>query len=252
VSARDGEMTLRERAVGLVLLLSLGLPALSGYGWLWLAVLSLGWPLLRHQRGLRDYYRKLDRLLVFDPPARSVERREVERAHTHTTLLAGAHQARRLEHGQVLAHRRQGHRQRLGQGTHRHRAAAQPLDHQPAAGVGDGGGAGAGKVADSAPAAAAPAAPSASAPAAAQAQAAPVEESLADLRRRKSSPVVRKIAEEHGIAIVENPPLARALYAGVELDEEVPPEHYQAVAEVISYVWNVQGRKMPKESGVAR
>jgi len=63
VSARDGEMTLRERAVGLVLLLSLGLPALSGYGWLWLAVLSLGWPLLRHQRGLRDYYRKLDRLL---------------------------------------------------------------------------------------------------------------------------------------------------------------------------------------------
>ena len=63
---------------------------------------------------------------------------------------------------------------------------------------------------------------------------------------------IREVAEEHGIAIVENPPLARALYAGVELDEEVPPEHYQAVAEVISYVWNVQGRKMPKETGVAR
>ena len=63
---------------------------------------------------------------------------------------------------------------------------------------------------------------------------------------------IREIAEEHGIAIVENPPLARALYASVELDEEVPPEHYQAVAEVISYVWNIEGRRMPKESRVAR
>ena len=63
---------------------------------------------------------------------------------------------------------------------------------------------------------------------------------------------IREVAEEHGIAIVENPPLARALYAGVELDEEVPPEHYQAVAEVISYVWNIEGRRMPKETGVAR
>jgi flagellar biosynthetic protein FlhB len=63
---------------------------------------------------------------------------------------------------------------------------------------------------------------------------------------------IREVAEEHGIAIVENPPLARALYASVELDEEVPPEHYQAVAEIISYVWNIEGRRMPKETGVAR
>ena len=63
---------------------------------------------------------------------------------------------------------------------------------------------------------------------------------------------IREVAEEHGIAIVENPPLARALYAAVELDEEVPPEHYQAVAEVISYVWNIEGRRMPKETGIAR
>lgn len=62
---------------------------------------------------------------------------------------------------------------------------------------------------------------------------------------------IREVAEEHDIAIVENPPLARALYAGVGLDEEVPPEHYQAVAEVISYVWNIEGRRMPKETGVA-
>jgi len=56
---------------------------------------------------------------------------------------------------------------------------------------------------------------------------------------------IRKVAEEHGVAIVENPPLARALYASVELDDEVPAEHYQAVAEVISYVWNIEGRRMP-------
>jgi flagellar biosynthetic protein FlhB len=47
---------------------------------------------------------------------------------------------------------------------------------------------------------------------------------------------IRAVADEHGVPIVENPPLARALYGTVEIDEEVPPEHYQAVAEVISYV----------------
>ena len=62
---------------------------------------------------------------------------------------------------------------------------------------------------------------------------------------------IREVAEEHGIAIVENPPLARALYASVDLDAEVPAEHYQAVAQVISYVWSIEGRMMPKESRVA-
>ena len=47
---------------------------------------------------------------------------------------------------------------------------------------------------------------------------------------------IRELAEEHDIPLVENPPLARAIHAGVELDEEIPPEHYQAVAEIISYV----------------
>ena len=59
---------------------------------------------------------------------------------------------------------------------------------------------------------------------------------------------IRELAEEHDIAIVENPPLARALYASVELDAEVPAEHYQAVAEVISYVWGLKGRSMPVET----
>ncbi|MCG8547797.1 MAG: flagellar biosynthesis protein FlhB [Alphaproteobacteria bacterium] len=62
---------------------------------------------------------------------------------------------------------------------------------------------------------------------------------------------IRELAEEHDVAIVENPPLARALFASVDLDAEVPPEHYQAVAEVISYVWSLEGRTMPKESRVA-
>jgi flagellar biosynthetic protein FlhB len=47
------------------------------------------------------------------------------------------------------------------------------------------------------------------------------------------------LASEHAIPIVENPPLARALHATVEVDEEIPPEHYQAVAEVIGYVMRI-------------
>lgn len=53
---------------------------------------------------------------------------------------------------------------------------------------------------------------------------------------------IREIAEEHEVPIVENPPLARALYATVELEQEVPPQHYKAVAEVIGYVMRLKGR----------
>jgi flagellar biosynthetic protein FlhB len=51
---------------------------------------------------------------------------------------------------------------------------------------------------------------------------------------------IREIAGEHSIPIVENPPLARALHATVEIDEEVPAEHYKAVAEVIGYVMKLR------------
>lgn len=51
---------------------------------------------------------------------------------------------------------------------------------------------------------------------------------------------IREVAEEYGVPFVENPPLARALYASVELDQEVPPDHYKAVAEVISYVMKLR------------
>ena len=53
---------------------------------------------------------------------------------------------------------------------------------------------------------------------------------------------IRGLAEENEVPIVENPPLARALYATVELDQEVPPEHYKAVAEVIGYVMKLKGK----------
>jgi len=52
---------------------------------------------------------------------------------------------------------------------------------------------------------------------------------------------IREVAAEHRIPVVENPPLARALHATVEIDEEVPPEHYKAVAEVIGYVMRLRG-----------
>lgn len=51
---------------------------------------------------------------------------------------------------------------------------------------------------------------------------------------------IREIAQEHDIPLVENVPLARALYAGVELEQEIPSEHYKAVAEVIGYVMRLR------------
>jgi flagellar biosynthetic protein FlhB len=54
---------------------------------------------------------------------------------------------------------------------------------------------------------------------------------------------IRDVAEDNDVPVVENPPLARALYATVDLDQEIPPEHYQAVAEVIGYVMRL--RKSP-------
>jgi flagellar biosynthesis protein FlhB len=51
---------------------------------------------------------------------------------------------------------------------------------------------------------------------------------------------IREIARKHDIPIVENVPLARALYATVDIDEEIPVEHYQAVAEIIGYVMGLK------------
>jgi flagellar biosynthesis protein FlhB len=51
---------------------------------------------------------------------------------------------------------------------------------------------------------------------------------------------IREIAGKYDIPVVENVPLARALYATVEIDEEIPVEHYHAVAEVIGYVMGLK------------
>src|SRR5712671_6804543 len=51
---------------------------------------------------------------------------------------------------------------------------------------------------------------------------------------------IREIAGEHDIPIVENVPLARALHATVEIDDEIPVEHYHAVAEIIGYVMGLK------------
>jgi flagellar biosynthetic protein FlhB len=54
---------------------------------------------------------------------------------------------------------------------------------------------------------------------------------------------IREVAGEHDVPIVENVPLARALYASVKIDDEIPTEHYQAVAEVIGYVMRLKRRR---------
>jgi len=51
---------------------------------------------------------------------------------------------------------------------------------------------------------------------------------------------IREVAGQHSIPIVENPPLARALHATVEVDQVIPLEHYKAVAEVIGYVMRLR------------
>jgi flagellar biosynthetic protein FlhB len=59
---------------------------------------------------------------------------------------------------------------------------------------------------------------------------------------------IREVAETNGVPIVENPPLARALHGSVEVDDEIPPEHYQAVAQVIGFVMRARqgGRTMQR------
>jgi flagellar biosynthetic protein FlhB len=54
---------------------------------------------------------------------------------------------------------------------------------------------------------------------------------------------IRGLAEEHRIPIVENPPLARALFASADLDKPIPAEHFKAVAQVIGYVMRLGAQK---------
>ena len=53
---------------------------------------------------------------------------------------------------------------------------------------------------------------------------------------------IRQLASLHAVPMVERPALARALYAAVEIGQEIPQEQYQAVAEVLAYVYRLEGR----------
>ncbi len=60
---------------------------------------------------------------------------------------------------------------------------------------------------------------------------------------------IREIAQENDIPLVENAPLARALHDGVEVGQEIPIEHYKAVAEVIGYVMRAIGGLRSERQG---
>jgi flagellar biosynthetic protein FlhB len=54
---------------------------------------------------------------------------------------------------------------------------------------------------------------------------------------------IRELAKEHDVPIVENPPLARALFASVDVDETIPTEHFKAVAQVIGFVMRMERKQ---------
>ena len=54
---------------------------------------------------------------------------------------------------------------------------------------------------------------------------------------------IREVAAANNVPMVENPPLARSLHASVEIDDEIPAEHYQAVAQVIGWVMKTKGER---------
>jgi flagellar biosynthetic protein FlhB len=63
---------------------------------------------------------------------------------------------------------------------------------------------------------------------------------------------IRDVAEEHKVAVIEDPPLARALYAVVDVDETIPREHYQAVAKIVGFLMGQSRRRAkPLRAGMA-
>jgi flagellar biosynthetic protein FlhB len=61
---------------------------------------------------------------------------------------------------------------------------------------------------------------------------------------------IREAAEEHNIPIVEDPPLARALFATAEIDQPIPKEHYEAVAKIIGFVMRLARRRGRRRTGL--
>jgi len=61
---------------------------------------------------------------------------------------------------------------------------------------------------------------------------------------------IRQLALEHGVPIVEKKPLAQALYREVEVNHPIPQDKYAAVAEVLAYVYQLQGKQIPTPRGL--
>ena len=56
---------------------------------------------------------------------------------------------------------------------------------------------------------------------------------------------IRQLAVQHQVPIIENPPLAQALYKSVEIGQEIPPHLYRAVAEILAYIFKLMNGRMP-------
>ena len=55
---------------------------------------------------------------------------------------------------------------------------------------------------------------------------------------------IKEMAREHGVPVVEDPPLARLLYAQVEVGDFIPEDLYRAVAEILAYVYRLKGKRV--------
>lgn len=64
--------------------------------------------------------------------------------------------------------------------------------------------------------------------------------------RRLVAQEIRRIATEHRVPIIENPPLAQSLYKVVEVDSELPPQFYKSIAEILAFVYNLKKKRKRK------
>ena len=62
---------------------------------------------------------------------------------------------------------------------------------------------------------------------------------------RKLAEKIKRIAKEYNIPIVENPPLARALYKNCKIGDEIPGQFYQDVAEILAYIYQLRQGQVP-------
>jgi flagellar biosynthetic protein FlhB len=56
---------------------------------------------------------------------------------------------------------------------------------------------------------------------------------------------IKQIAIENQVPIIENPPLAQALYGSAEVGQEIPPQLYRAVAEILAYIYKLMNGRLP-------